>query len=61
MLEKLRLIFRFPIVDSDGKCAGYTYHTVVVDCPKEIKFLIDRREMHPEVTGCEWLQEEKSC
>jgi hypothetical protein len=60
MKTKMRLIFRFAEVDYDAKCAGYKFITEVIECPESVKVVIGRRDgQHPEVVGCEWIEEEK--
>jgi hypothetical protein len=60
MKNKMRLIFRFAVVDSDAKCAGYEFITEVIECPESVKVVIGRWDgQHPEVVGCEWIEEEE--
>ncbi len=48
---KVRLILKKGIADSDGKCAGYEYVTVVVDVPAV-------SDSNLEVIGGEWILDE---
>lgn len=57
---KVRLLFRFPDVDSEAKCAGYRFKTEVIECPEEIVEMIKKNGSRPEIVGCEWLEKEAS-
>ena len=55
---ELRLLFRTGTEDYDGRLAGYTYSTTIVNIPDNAITNKSGHVIPPEVIGGEWLKAE---